>query len=204
MRVKSKPRDTLIVLGLGNPGREYEKTRHNAGFLVLEELAERFSLKFKKPFFRSWRSACTDITTGEGFCRLVLAAPLTYMNASGKVVPDILQRYTAAPKQIIVVCDSLDLPSGIIRIKQRGSSAGQKGLESIISVLGTDKFKRLFVGIGRPDQKKEVISWVLSAPLGEELSEFRQGISRAADAVLEMTRLPLERVMNKYNGTAKE
>ncbi len=202
--MKSNLRDTLIVFGLGNPGREYEKTRHNAGFLVVEELAERLSLKLKKPFLRSWRYASTEVKSDEGFLQLVLVEPLTYMNASGRVLPEILHRYAAGPEQMLVICDSLDLPPGTVRIKEKGSSAGQKGLDSIMAVLGTSKFKRLFVGIGRPEDRNKVISWVLSTPSGDDFSDFMLGVSRAAEAVLDMTHLSLDRVMNKFNGTVKE
>jgi len=202
--VKNNPRDTLIVLGLGNPGREYEKTRHNAGFLVLEEIAERLSLNFRKPIFRSWRYAQTILQGPEGDTCLVLAEPLTYMNAAGQVVPELLRRYKVGPEQLVVVCDSLDLPPGIIRVKGKGSSAGQKGMESIMSALGTGRFKRIFGGIGRPKNKEEVVSWVLSEPGREELYDFTLGVHRAADAVLAMTGISLDRVMNKFNGTAQE
>lgn len=194
----------MIVIGLGNPGREYEKTRHNAGFLVVNELAERFSLKFKKPLFHSWRYAGTDVKTEAGLQRLLLVQPLTYMNASGAVVPCLLRKFSAGTEQLVVICDTLDLPPGIIRIKGKGSSGGQRGLASILSVAGTEKIRRIVVGTGRPEDKKEVVDWVLTVPGEKEVDDFMTGIRKAADAVLDMTRLPLERVMNKFNETAKE
>ena len=203
-KTASKPLNTLIVLGLGNPGKAYDKTRHNAGFLVVEELAERLGLKLSKPFFRSWRAAHTQIQGTEGPFKLVLAEPLTYMNASGDVVPDLFQRYKAGSHDLVVVCDSLDLPPGTIRVKGKGSSAGQKGLSSIINSVGTREFRRIFIGIGRPEDKEEVISWVLSKPGNQDFPDFYRGVQRAADAILEMTRVSLDRVMNKFNGTAQE
>ncbi len=204
VRVKNSLRDTLLVIGLGNPGREYEKTRHNAGFLVLNELAERFSLKFKKPFFHPWRCALTDIQTEGGTCRLVLVQPLTYMNASGTVLPDLLCKFSVSPEKLVIICDTLDLSPGIIRIKGKGSSGGQRGLASILSMLGTERIRRIVVGIGRPEDNKEVVDWVLTVPGDEEVHDFMLGVRKAADALLDMTRLPLERVMNNFNESAKK
>ena len=199
--MKSKGNSTLLVLGLGNPGREYEETRHNAGFLVLEELAKRLSVRLRKPLFSPWRSArCQEVGDGEAV-DLILIQPLTYMNLSGRILPRLFSRYKTDASHMLVVYDTLDLPPGQIRLRSRGSSGGQKGMESIIRTAGTPEFNRIAVGIGRPEGRGDVVSWVLGAPEDEEKSAFEEGVRRAADAVLELTRQPLERVMNRYNAT---
>jgi peptidyl-tRNA hydrolase, PTH1 family len=198
-RVKSKGNTTLLVLGLGNPGREYAETRHNAGFLVLEELAARLTVRFKKPLFSPWRSARCLLNESEDPLELILVQPLTYMNVSGKILPRLFSRYRTDASCMLVIYDTLDLPPGQIRLRARGSSGGQKGMESIIRTAGSSEFRRIAVGIGRPDDRGDVVSWVLGSPGEDDKSAFEAGVRSAADAVLELTRLPLERVMNSYN-----
>jgi PTH1 family peptidyl-tRNA hydrolase len=184
-----------LVIGLGNPGEKYRNTRHNAGFLVLEEIADRYNVSFftqrDKTF--SWGSVRLN------GCILYLFMPLTYMNRSGVVLGSALRKTGCTYNNLIVVCDSLDLLPGTIRIKRKGGSAGQKGLESIIRTAGTDEFTRIFIGIGRPEHKSDIVRYVLEPPEKEELAEFSGAVRRAADALVELTGKDLQQVMNEYN-----
>lgn len=185
----------FLVIGLGNPGEEYRHTRHNAGFLVLEETAARYGVSF---FTQRDRTFSWGKVRLNG-CILYLFMPLTYMNRSGVVLGAALRKTGCTYNNLVVVCDSLDLPPGTIRIKRKGGSAGQKGLESIIRTAGTDEFTRLFIGIGRPEHKSDIVRYVLEPPEKEELADFTGAVRRAADALVELTGKDLQQVMNEYN-----
>lgn len=201
-RVKSNKSTPKLFIGLGNPGREYAETRHNAGFLVMERLAERLDLRFRKPLFAPWQEARVLIQgSGESLEEVILIKPLTYMNASGEILDPLFRRHRTGSAALVVVYDTLDLPIGRIRIRKQGSAGGQKGLASIIDAAGHSEFPRIAVGIGHPGSRDEVVAHVLSAPAGEELKEFRNGVDRAADALLELLHAPIDRVMNSYNVT---
>jgi len=181
------------VVGLGNPGPEYAGTRHNVGFRALDLLAGRLGVEFRKAPLR--RLLAAEAASGSHRWRLV--KPLTYMNNSGDVFPALLRRRRA--HTLLVICDNLDLPAGACRLRRRGSSAGHKGLESIIRRTGSGDFMRLYIGIGHPGRTEEVVDHVLSAPGEAEAALIGRGLERAADAVL---RLPVEgpeRVMNGLN-----
>jgi peptidyl-tRNA hydrolase, PTH1 family len=184
-----------VVVGLGNPGERYAGTRHNAGFMVVDSLAQRLDVPFKKKIFRSY-------AIGKGMHQshpLYLVKPLSFMNESGRAVREVLRETGSSPSDLLVICDSLDLSPGNARFKQRGSSAGQKGLQSIISSIGTDDFMRIVLGIGRPGHKGEVISHVLSAPSRQEEEQLDQAVETAARAVLLLLTDGPTRVMNEIN-----
>ena len=185
-----------IIIGLGNPGTKYEKTRHNAGFLVIEEIARTISAKFRRTLFNPWLKAEKHTANG----RIVLIKPLTYMNASGRIIKPLFRQYSANMDTLTVIYDTLDLPPGVIRIRPSGSGGGQRGIASIIEFLGSDRFKRIAVGIGHPGSREGVIPYVLSNPEGEELTAFQAGISRAAEAASALSKQPVETVMNSFNG----
>jgi PTH1 family peptidyl-tRNA hydrolase len=183
------------VVGLGNPGERYAGTRHNVGFMVVDALAERLGVSFRKKLFHSY-------LIGKGAhagTPLYLLKPLTFMNDSGRAVRDALRETGGSPEELAVVCDSLDLSPGSMRFKLKGSSAGQKGLQSIITALGTDGFMRLVIGIGRPTHKGQVVGHVLSAPRGDEEDLISQAVERAAKAVLLLVSEGPTRVMNECN-----
>src|SRR5579884_3436765 len=165
------------VIGLGNPGREYARTRHNVGFMVVDELARRAG---NPGFRRRFRSELTEVTL-EG-ARLVLAKPQTYMNLSGHAVREIVNWYHVPPDDILVVLDDLDSPFGTLRMRARGSAGGHNGLTSIIEQLGSSDIPRLRVGIGRG--RSNAISRVLSRFAPEEERELSAVIARATDGVL--------------------
>ena len=183
------------MVGLGNPGERYAATRHNVGFMVVDALASRLGVHFKKKLFHSY---LLGKGTHEG-SPLYLCKPLSYMNDSGRAVREVLRETGTAAAELLVVCDSLDLSPGNLRFKLKGSSAGQKGLESIIRSLGTQDFMRLTLGIGRPDYKGQVVGHVLSAPNRREETLIAEAVERAAQAVLTLLTAGPARVMNEVN-----
>ncbi|MBN2508728.1 MAG: aminoacyl-tRNA hydrolase [Spirochaetales bacterium] len=185
----------MIVIGLGNPGTEYTGTRHNIGFRVVDALSERTGIPLKKQFLR-------PLKIGKGFYRgksLFLVKPLTYMNRSGDIIPWLLAYTAAEPQDLLVVADHLDLPPGCLRLRPSGSSGGQKGLQSIISVLGSGMFSRLMVGIGRPEDGSSIPDYVLGEPDAAEAALLNPVVTEAADQILRLLEEPIHRVMNDVN-----
>jgi len=184
-----------VVFGLGNPGERYAGTRHNAGFMVVDALAGRAGVSFRKKLFHAY---LIGKASWEGRS-LHLVKPLTFMNNSGRAVRDVLRETEHTVADMLVVCDSLDLTPGACRFRLRGSSAGQKGLESIIQTLGTQEFMRLNVGIGRPVHRGQVIPYVLGRPGKDEDEAFRLGVEKAVEAVFLLLSDGPSRVMNEHN-----
>jgi PTH1 family peptidyl-tRNA hydrolase len=174
---KSAPTLDLLVAGLGNPGREYERTRHNAGRLVVEELARRHGGSFRQKF--SGRLA--EVRVGDR--RLALLAPDTFMNESGRSVAPALRFFKVEPGALLVIHDEVDLEPGRLQLRQGGGLAGHNGLRSIVGDLGTQEFLRLRVGVGRPGRgdQRPVADYVL-ARFEDEL-DVEEMLTRAADAV---------------------
>ena len=183
------------MVGLGNPGERYAATRHNVGFMVVDALASRLGVHFKKKLFHSY---LLGKVIHEG-SPLYLCKPLSYMNDSGRAVREVLRETGIGPSELLVICDTLDLSPGSLRFKLKGSSAGQKGLESIIRSTGTEDFMRLTLGIGRPDHKGQVVGHVLGAPNRREDSLIGEAVQRAADAVLTLVTSGPVQVMNDVN-----
>jgi len=184
-----------VVVGLGNPGERYAATRHNVGFMVVDALASRLGVHFKKKLFHSYFLG-KGLHDGEA---LYLVKPLSYMNESGRAVREALRETGNGPEELLVICDSLDLSPGNLRFKLKGSSAGQKGLESVIRSLGTQEFMRLTLGIGRPEHKGQVVGHVLGAPSQEEEERIQETVDRAAQAVLTLLTDGPVKVMNDVN-----
>ena len=184
-----------MVVGLGNPGERYAGTRHNVGFMVVDALARQLGVSFKKKLFHSYSVG----KAAHGQSTLYLVKPLTFMNDSGRAVRDALRDSGSSVSELVVVCDTLDLSPGGLRFKPKGSSAGQKGLQSIINALGTEEIMRLFVGIGRPDYKGQVVAHVLSAPRHSEEEQITEAVENAARAVLVLAVEGPARVMNVFN-----
>lgn len=183
-----------LVVGLGNPGKKYTKTKHNVGFLVIDEIGEKVGIELNKKKFKG--------IYGEGAVnggKLLLLKPETYMNLSGEAVSSIKNFYDIPADNIIVVHDEMDLELGIIRIKSGGGSAGHNGIKSIISRIGSDDFKRVRIGIGKPFVKDEGADHVLKGFKGDEGKIIQDTIARAAEAVLCIMSEGLEKAMNKYN-----
>ncbi len=182
-----------LVVGLGNPGSKYSRTRHNAGFMVLDELAKRHGASFKAK--RKAELAQIDVE-GE---KAVLVKPLTFMNLSGDAVKKMRRHYRLAPEHIVVVHDDIDLSAGLIRIRSGGSTGGHLGVQSILENLGSDRFPRVKVGVGRPPAGAEAADYVLSKVDGEDMEKLEEAVLRAADAVETLIRDGQTASMNRFN-----
>jgi PTH1 family peptidyl-tRNA hydrolase len=188
-----------VVVGLGNPGERYADTRHNMGFAVVDSLASRLGSAFRKKLFRSYSIAKASYKGGTFY----LVKPFTFMNNSGPAVREALREIGGLPSDLLVVCDNLDLSPGNCRLRLRGSSGGQRGLESVIAALGTGEFMRLTVGIGRPSNKGKAVGHVLTAPSRKEAALLAEGVDKAINAVLDLLEWGPEKVMNDYNRKEK-
>jgi len=184
-----------LIVGLGNPGKEYEYTRHNVGFMVLDLLSQKLNTHIKKAKFKGLIGE-TNLK-GE---KLLLLKPQTYMNLSGQSVLDAVSFYKIPIENIIVIYDDMDLPVGRLRIRPEGSSGGHKGMESIIYQLSSDAFPRIRVGIGRPDGEKDTISHVLGRFHGEEEDKIKAVLNAACEAALTIIESGVNEAMNKFNG----
>lgn len=188
-----------LVAGLGNPGKEYASTKHNLGFLAVDEIAVRAGIDLTKKKFRG--------SYGEGFLsgeKLILLKPETYMNRSGEAVSEAAVFYNISPPDIIIIHDEMDLPSGTVRVKAGGGSAGHNGIRSIIDRLGNPEFVRIRIGIGKPGEKSKGASHVLSKFGSGESDSVKTSVGMAADAVIELIENGLERTMNKFNVRSAE
>ncbi len=183
-----------LIAGLGNPGLEYEQTPHNIGFAVLDELARRSGVAFK----RSASGQAHEASFG-GSSKVVLLKPQSYMNRSGGPVQAALRYYRWFPADLLAICDDVNIPPGFLRFRKQGGAGGQKGLESIIRELGTDEFARLRIGVGGGHPGADVASHVLRKFSGSEKKTMAEAITVAADAVESYIRDGLQVAMNKYN-----
>lgn len=188
----------ILIAGLGNPGKKYTNTKHNIGFQVVDDIASTLGIDLNKKKFSG--------AFGEGFLageKLLLLKPETYMNLSGQSISSASNFYDIDADNIIVVYDEMDLPLGTIRIKSGGGSAGHNGIKSMISSLGTDAFKRVRVGIGKPF-KDSGASHVLSGFSKSEADLVKESIGRASDAVLAIIEKGIEKAMNEFNTKNKQ
>lgn len=188
----------IAIFGLGNPGREYEMTRHNVGFMVLDAIARKIGIDFKP--------GAGDYLIGPGRYsgrEILLVKPLTYMNNSGIAVKDVVERFKVELRDVFVICDDLNLPLGIIRIRQKGSDGGHNGLYSIIYHLRTIEFPRLRCGIGNPEKMKDMVEFVLSRFEDDEIEILNEMIVRAVDATLCFVSDGILVAMNRFNRRVK-
>ena len=182
-----------LIVGLGNPGREYEHTRHNVGFQVAEELAHRYRVTLKNQ--AKWKARAAKIAEiGDG---VLLAEPTTFMNLSGWAVREIVGFHKLAPSDVLVVVDDADLPLGRLRMRTSGSAGGHNGLKSVIQELGTVEFPRLRVGVGR--QAGELKNHVLGRFSAEEKARIDAAVKRAADAAELFAKEDILAAMNRFN-----
>ncbi len=192
---KQKNNSLLLLIGLGNPGPDYHETRHNAGFMVIDNIVENLSLKFKKPFFKNYLLA-SGLYQDK---KVVLIKPMTFMNRSGLIFNYIPKKYIQGNNKFVVICDNIDLPIGECRVKNKGSGSGHNGMNSVISTYGSEDFLRIYVGISRSTSGESVVSHVLGKFEENELSEFNKGIKKASDAAVSLLTTDVQRVMNEYN-----
>ena len=190
-----------LIVGLGNPGREYRETRHNVGFMVVEEIARRYAL--------GWAQAPSQVPDAfiakrYGTEPVLLAKPLTYMNLSGDAVAALTRYFDVPTTDLLIVVDEADLPFGKLRARARGSAGGHNGLKSIIERLGTTEFSRLRLGVGRGDDRRDLADHVLSIFERSERAELELFITRAADAAEMFAAEGIVKVMNTYNADDPE
>ncbi|AXI00727.1 aminoacyl-tRNA hydrolase [Sporosarcina sp. PTS2304] len=186
-----------LLIGLGNPGKAYEKTRHNIGFQVIDELAKRWQAP---AFQKKFNGEYTTVHTAGS--KVILVKPMTYMNLSGECIRPLADYYEIDDDELVVLYDDLDLPAGKIRLRQKGSAGGHNGMKSLIAHLGTSEFNRIRMGIDRPTGGMKVADYVLSPFSKEEQSLIEEAVQKSADACEEWIKNPsfLE-VMNKFNGS---
>ena len=184
-----------LVVGLGNPGKEYDKTRHNVGFEVLDEMVRRTGATLR----RGWTvPAWTGKAELEGK-HVLLVKPRTFMNRSGQAVVAAVQKKGLEAADVIVVLDDLELPRGQIRIRKKGGAGGHKGLRSVIQALGTEEFTRVRVGVGPRPAGEDLVDHVLARFTAEERREVEKAVAVAADAVAAVVRDGVEKAMNEFN-----
>ena len=184
-----------LVIGLGNPGLKYERTRHNTGFHVVDKLAGKHGWSWNET-----RSRAVLASGTLGSEKVVLVKPITYMNLSGEAVSALMRWYKVQPEDIVVVCDDLDLPVGKVRLRTKGSAGGQRGLDNIILHLHTNVFPRLRVGIGRPtNSHMDPIDYVLGVPSGDERILLDTGEDHAVEGLELLIRQGIATTMNTIN-----
>ena len=194
MKKASGPVEYLIV-GLGNPDKKYENTRHNCGWLALDYIADKRGCKVNKIKYKSFVGECT--IAGK---RVMLMKPTTYMNNSGQAVTEAMRFYKLPPENVIVIFDDVSLDVGKMRIRQKGSDGGQKGMRSIIYLSGQDTFPRIKIGIGaKPDPRWELADWVRSRFSKDEMQTLETMFDNANEAVELMVNGRIDRAMNLYN-----
>jgi PTH1 family peptidyl-tRNA hydrolase len=193
-----KEQDTenvFLIVGLGNPGKEYRSSRHNIGFMVIDQLAKDLEIKIRKV-----QNRCL---VGSGLWeqkRIILAKPQTFMNLSGSTAASLLRFYKLSPEQLIVIHDDVDLPMGTMRLRASGSSGGHRGMDSIIENLHSQDFPRLRIGVGRPPGKMTTASYVLEGFLPSEFDLLEIMVKKSVEAVKAVLLEGVETAMNRYNG----
>lgn len=187
------PTHIKLIVGLGNPGARYARSRHNVGFLVVEQFARAHDLKFARKRFNA------EIAEGNiGDARVLIAKPQTFMNLSGEAVGKLFAFYKIAPRDLLVVYDDLDLPLGKLRLRPKGSAGGHHGMESILARIGTSDFPRLRIGIGRPNPDAD-IDHVLGTFDHAERQLMDETFARAVEAIQVWVRDGIDAAMNRFN-----
>ena len=185
----------LVLVGLGNPGRRYARSRHNAGFQVVECLAARFGQPLKRRRHRNYALGRLQVAG----TRLTVVQPHTYMNGSGDIIKPVLSECDAGVQELVVVCDTMDLAPGASRLRLSGSSAGNRGLASVLRVLRTEAVKRIYIGVGRPMPGVAVIDHVLSRPPATDAQAIAAAVERVCDHVDVLVEGDYPRAMNLIN-----
>ncbi|WP_091664026.1 aminoacyl-tRNA hydrolase [Alteribacillus iranensis] len=182
-----------VIAGLGNPGKKYEKTRHNVGFEAVDQLASHLQASWKQ------NNNSMIIETRINNEKLILIKPLTYMNLSGEAIRPLLSYYNVDAEDLLVMYDDLDLEPGRLRLRLKGGHGGHNGIRSIIDQIGTKEFKRIRIGVGRPSEGKSVVTHVLGTFPPKERSLVEKAIDLAAEAAGEWLYKPFDEVMNQFN-----
>ncbi len=194
---KTKPAGPVdfVVVGLGNPGKKYEGTRHNAGFAAIEALAESAGVRVNRVKFKS---LCGEMTANGK--KLLLLMPQTFMNNSGEAVREALSFYKLPPENCVVICDDVTLDVGTIRIRRKGSDGGQRGMRSIITQCSSEQFPRIKIGVGqKPHPEYDLAAWVLSKFTKDEAPAIVKAAKDAADAALLIANGQIDKAMNDFS-----
>lgn len=194
----SKSEDSSVpylIVGLGNPGKEYEKNRHNVGFMVIDQVIDKFGFTGRKI-----KSKAIIVEGYVGGKKILLVKPQTFMNLSGEAISSLVRFYKVPFNQIVVIHDDIDLPFGSFRIRPGGGAGGQKGVASIIQRLGTQEFARIRIGVGRPPGRMDAATYVLKNFHGEELKELPFVTNDVVSAIRVFIEEELDSAMNQFNG----
>ncbi len=194
----SQKTKTILIAGLGNPGKQYRQTRHNIGFMLVDSLAEILDLKFG----RVQNKALVTAGRYQGV-KIILAKPQTFMNNSGQAVGALMRFYKLSLEHLLIVCDDVDLPFETLRLRPSGGSAGQKGMKSIIQHLGSQNFPRLRLGIDRPPGRMETADYVLQNFRSKDSEALAFFLRRAADASLAFVTEGIDDAMTTFNQTSE-
>lgn len=186
----------MLVVGLGNPGKQYEGTRHNAGFMAIDKLAEHYGIKVDRLRFKS---LCCQVRTASGK-RLLLMKPSTFMNLSGQAVIEAMQFYKIPPEKVLVIFDDISLEPGKARIRRSGSDGGHNGIKNIIYLSGSDSFPRIKIGVGaKPHPDYDLADWVLSRFSKTEAKALLQVLENIPDITELIADGSIDKAMGKYN-----
>lgn len=183
-----------LIIGLGNPEKDYSETRHNMGFDVINELAKRYNIDVNKSKFKSLYG--DGIIEGK---KVILLKPQTFMNLSGEAVNEIVSFYKLSLEEILVIYDDLDIEPGKIRIRKSGSPGSHNGIKSVTHYLNSNNFARVRVGIGKPEGNIDLIEYVIGGIDNEEKEKLKAGVEKATDAVVEILKNNIDSAMNKFN-----
>ena len=184
----------FLIVGLGNPEPEYSRTRHNMGFDVVNKLAEKYDIQIEKNGFKG----IYGIGNIEGE-KVILLKPQTYMNLSGDSIIEIMKFYKLQPKDIIIVYDDVDTDIGEIRIRKKGSSGNHNGMKSVIYRLNTEEFPRIRIGTGEPEDRKQMMEYVISKVSNDEYRKLQNGVKKGEEAIIELLKNGIDIAMNKFN-----
>ncbi len=185
----------FLLVGLGNPGKKYEGTRHNAGFMVMEALSEITGTRINRVKFKS---LCGEAVIGGK--KVLLMMPQTFMNNSGEAVHEAMSFYKIPPERCLILCDDITLPVGTIRIRRKGSDGGQRGMRSIITLCGSDQFPRIKLGVGqKPHPDYDLAAWVVSRFPDSEKKPMCEAVKNAADAAELIVQDQIETAMNRFS-----
>lgn len=183
-----------IIVGLGNPEKDYSNTRHNMGFCAINKLADQYEIQVNRTKFKALYG--TGVIEGQ---KVMLVKPQTYMNLSGESIKEILQFYKMGEDKLIVIYDDIDIEPGNIKVRKSGGTGTHNGMKSVVHELNTQNFKRIRIGIGMPEEGEDLIEYVIGAISEEDLSKLEEGIELAKNAIIEILKNGIDKAMNQFN-----
>ncbi len=183
-----------LIVGLGNPESDYSKTRHNMGFNVINKLSEKYEIEVNKSKFKGLIGSGTIENE-----KVILLKPQTFMNLSGESIIEVINFYKIPLENLIVIYDDVDIEPGKIRIRKNGSAGSHNGMKSVVNNLHTEEFTRIRIGIGKPKENTDMISYVIGYVPEEELENLNKGVEKAKEAVIEIIKNNVDSAMNKFN-----